>query len=594
MSVHTRAKSIAVVGAGPSGLVTCKELLQEGHTVTCFEETDSLGGVFAFRRDPHSVGVWESCRLTSSILVTSFSDYFPNWRTPVPFEHRQMQHHEYIAYLTNYSVQFDVLSKIRFHCRVSQISRCDSQSWYVTVTDSKSNEEQRLKFDAVAVCSGIHRIPCVPNLPGLTRFRGHVLHAANYKNPSSLKGKSALFIGAGESGELIAEASRYLDRSFLSLRRGVFVIPRLLNDFPNDYTGTRLLYSLPDFLSRRTDAQAQTLKRRIRILLFPVTLLRAVVIRGQQLLTARSRNKSIDKYRTQMRTTLGNSKANQLFERQDARAAKIKELIEQLRANAGGNQFETFATKTEAFVEAIIDGRCELRPSIARITPEGAVFSDGTEVEVDSIVLCTGYREATVPCLSGQVDLRRLYKNCFDPRHGETLCFIGFVRPPLGSIPPMAELQARWYAKLLSGVIRLPSAEEMDRHIQQELAGRSKYHRHVFTRLPHLVDFSTYMDDLAERIGCKPRLVDFLLKPRLLYKLYTGAFCGVQYRFRGPHSNPEMAGKVMLHCHSHAQLVRFLDLGLAQLARLIGLASFQPHLSLIGHIRKRRELGPIQ
>jgi cation diffusion facilitator CzcD-associated flavoprotein CzcO len=39
-------KRVAIVGAGPSGLVTAKELLQEGHAVTCFERTDSLGGVF--------------------------------------------------------------------------------------------------------------------------------------------------------------------------------------------------------------------------------------------------------------------------------------------------------------------------------------------------------------------------------------------------------------------------------------------------------------------------------------------------------------------------------------------------------------------
>lgn len=61
-------KHVAIVGAGAPGLVGAKELLQEGRAVTCFEKTESLGGVFKYRGEPNSVGVWESCRLTSPIL----------------------------------------------------------------------------------------------------------------------------------------------------------------------------------------------------------------------------------------------------------------------------------------------------------------------------------------------------------------------------------------------------------------------------------------------------------------------------------------------------------------------------------------------
>ena len=69
-------KHVAVVGAGPSGLVAAKELLQEGHEVTCFERDAGLGGVFRYREGPEQPGVWRTCRLTSSMLVTYFSDYF--------------------------------------------------------------------------------------------------------------------------------------------------------------------------------------------------------------------------------------------------------------------------------------------------------------------------------------------------------------------------------------------------------------------------------------------------------------------------------------------------------------------------------------
>jgi len=49
-------KRVAVIGAGPSGLVTVKELLEEGHIPTCFEPSAGLGGVFRF--DEHQGVVW--------------------------------------------------------------------------------------------------------------------------------------------------------------------------------------------------------------------------------------------------------------------------------------------------------------------------------------------------------------------------------------------------------------------------------------------------------------------------------------------------------------------------------------------------------
>ena len=37
---------ICVIGAGPSGLTTVKQLLDEGHTVRCFERGGNIGGIW--------------------------------------------------------------------------------------------------------------------------------------------------------------------------------------------------------------------------------------------------------------------------------------------------------------------------------------------------------------------------------------------------------------------------------------------------------------------------------------------------------------------------------------------------------------------
>lgn len=558
-------KHVAIVGAGPSGLVAAKELLQEGHDVTCFERDAALGGVFRYRESTDRPGVWRTCRLTSSMLVTYFSDYFPSWQTEEPFQHRHLTHEEYIDYLTAYAQDFGVLERICFNHEVIAARKTEA-GW--SVTNEGPNGVRTAVFDTLVICSGVHSEPYIPQLPGLETFQGQILHAAHYRGPESICGNSALFVGAGESGsEVLAEASPTLDRAYLSLRRGVYVLPRFVNGVPNDYNGTRLLYSLPDFMARRTDEDAREVRRRLKRWFFPIWALRRLLIQGRDFLIPRL----VAPHDT------------------NSRDSKVYRLIVHLRQIARGNLFESFATKSEAFVEAIVDGTCELREPIRRFTPSGVLFTDGSAEVVQSVVLCTGYRPATAPFLKTSVDLQALYKNCVSPAHGTSLAFIGFLRPPVGAIPPMAEMQARWFAQLTSGKIQLPDATIMRNHVERETAHRSSYFRHVHDRLPHMVDFSTYMDDLADEIGAKPNVWRLLRDPRLAYQLHAGPFCGTQFRLFGPHSRFAMAKRVLMHARSPTHVFRFLDFGLAELARLLGLKQYQARLSIIGRIRRSED-----
>jgi hypothetical protein len=57
------------------------------------------------------------------------------------------------------------------------------------------------------------------------------------------------------------------------------------------------------------------------------------------------------------------------------------------------------------------------------------------------------------------------YLHTFVPEAGESLGLIGFLRPAFGAIPPLAELQARWFALVQSGERCLPSREQMSESI---------------------------------------------------------------------------------------------------------------------------------
>src|SRR5947208_15809743 len=70
---------IAVVGAGPSGLVAAKHALEAGFDVTVFEAGDTLGGQW-HTAAAHS-GVWPGMHTNTSRAMTAFSDF------PAPAEH---------------------------------------------------------------------------------------------------------------------------------------------------------------------------------------------------------------------------------------------------------------------------------------------------------------------------------------------------------------------------------------------------------------------------------------------------------------------------------------------------------------------------
>ena len=55
----------------------------------------------------------------------------------------------------------------------------------------------------------------------------------------------------------------------------------------------------------------------------------------------------------------------------------------------------------------------------------------------------------------------QLYKNVFSPYQDHTLAFIGFVQPASGGVLSMSEMQARWWAELCRGTVKLPSKQTM-------------------------------------------------------------------------------------------------------------------------------------
>ncbi|KAF9591780.1 hypothetical protein IFM89_007110 [Coptis chinensis] len=113
-----------------------------------------------------------------------------------------------------------------------------------------------------------------------------------------------------------------------------------------------------------------------------------------------------------------------------------------------------------------------LHPQIDSLQEDGQVlFVDGTSVNADSIVYCTGY-QYSFPFLDTKgmvvVDDGRvgpLYEHTFPPSLAPSLSFVGIPRKVLGL--PFFEAQAKWIAQLLARKRTLPSVDDMMRSIRE-------------------------------------------------------------------------------------------------------------------------------
>jgi len=552
------AKRVAVVGAGPSGLVTVKELAEEGHEPICFERAADVGGVFRF--DEERGVVWESCRLTSSPLLTSFSDF--------PASADRIMHlgaGEYVQYLREYCEAFALGRHLRFETTVESVTSHPEGGWTVRVRDVAGPREEH--FDAVAICSGLHQHPHWPRIPGQESYTGSVLHGTQYRRPSQVAGKRVLVVGAGESGaDIVAEVAAYAAETVLSLRRGVAVQPRVQLGKPKDLQTSRLMNSTAHWVFQ-TRNPADDHKRRVyRWTFLPFLFVDKVL---QQL------SRFVFDFLPVLRASdLAGVRAN----------LRTRRLTRQLLRESGGTFNEQFGTKDDGFVRAMATGRCRRVSGVARFDGPRVVFDDASSFSPDVVILCTGF-DTRMPFLDGSLSTAPRFLHTFHPGIGPSLGFIGFLRPAFGAIPPIAELQARWFALLLSGRATLPTAAEMQRAIEEWGRFRVHFFRAVKGRLEHLVEHTPVCDALAEQIGCKPTWRDIRRESRRFQrKFMVGPFVPAQYRLVGPHARPEIAravieGAPIMHPLPD-RLVLYLRWKLSRtLYRLRG-AEFAPKLEL--------------
>jgi cation diffusion facilitator CzcD-associated flavoprotein CzcO len=224
---------ICVIGAGPCGLTALKNLIRAGlDNVVCYDESDTIAGTWVFNERVDRTTVYESTHIISSKDLSSFEDYpMPSDYPDFP-SHRQMR-----AYFESYARHFALGPYIRLETRVEKASLRADGRWTITLARSGRTTEE--VFDQLLVCTGHLRDPSVPTYPG--QFSGESLHSRAFKRPDRFRDKRVLVVGGGNSAcDLAVDISRVAARTCISMRRGYYIVPKIMFGRPVDVLYARL------------------------------------------------------------------------------------------------------------------------------------------------------------------------------------------------------------------------------------------------------------------------------------------------------------------------------------------------------------------
>lgn len=211
--------SIAIIGAGASGIGVAKALKAVGIDFEIIEATGRFGG--NWQPDGPSSKMYDSVHLISSRRNTQFADF------PMPESYPDYPRHNLVfAYLQSLAEHHNLQARTRFNTRVVHMDKLPAGGWLLECDDGS-----RRQYALVVVCNGLLGRPDIPQIAG--HCTAQTLHASQYRSSEQLRGKRVLVVGGGNSGcDIAVDAAQTASAAYHSTRRGYHYMPKFINGRP--------------------------------------------------------------------------------------------------------------------------------------------------------------------------------------------------------------------------------------------------------------------------------------------------------------------------------------------------------------------------
>ena len=199
---------VLVIGAGPAGINAAYALERAGIEYRIIERTQQLA--------PTWNSLYPSLRLNTS----RFFSELPGRRFPLHWgiHPTARQYHRYLVDWVK-----DQHLPIEHGIEVYRVAPREDGAWQVETSQGIET------YRAVIPATGVFDNPQLPQIEGMDRFRGDIMHSRDFRHPDQIRGKRAMVVGNGPSGTDIAVAAGQVAAggfAWLSIRSGVDLRPR--------------------------------------------------------------------------------------------------------------------------------------------------------------------------------------------------------------------------------------------------------------------------------------------------------------------------------------------------------------------------------
>jgi dimethylaniline monooxygenase (N-oxide forming) len=404
---------VCIIGAGFVGLLAAKSCLSHNLSPFILNKQPSFGGIW--RSFPGQTGIYDSLHTNTCKYVFCFSDM--PWPADAP---AYPSGGEVVSYLAAYVSKHSLAQYMHHNCEVVFVDKIGDE---YLVRWTCFDEVREKMFKAVVVASGKYSRERNP-LKSAEKYRGEILRAGIYREPSVFDGKNVVVIGNSFSGsDLAAEAGKRAESVKHVYRREMNLMRRFVREIPYHFFIAPLINNdKPHFIPTLEQWEKDYLA-------------------GIELFGDLSQFQSCCRF--------------------DEHSLK--------------NYFPKFVIYSEDYLDALREGKIEITKGNAKEFYEnGVILEDGTRIEADFVVLAAGYKWEH-PFLSDEI--KRILKNDPAQRLCQNVLYRSILHPDLprmcflsavdGVQPGEHELPAEIGIRYISGELNV-SREEMEEGLRIE------------------------------------------------------------------------------------------------------------------------------
>jgi len=332
---------IAIIGAGLQGISAGRELLQNGMTnFTIFEASDAAGGAW---HQHHYPGL--CCDVWSHSYTFSWA---PNPKASSNY----VDSYELEAYLQKCADDAGVTPHMQFNTFIAKIDLQENGQW--KLIDSNGNE---YIADAIINSMGNQHTPILPNIPGTDDFKGKSWHSTYWDHDEDLTGKKVVVVGSAAAAvQIVPEVAKSAGHLTVLQRTPNWVMPRNRSFYSNS---TKKFFSMFPFALRAVRAGQNKL----------MSIMHHAAILGHKRMDDLSKMAS-----DHLHKSIEDKSLIPLLTPSSKFGCK--------RPLVSDDYYKAFNRDN---VSLVAEGASEVRAN-------SIVTSEGTEIEADVIIYCTGYR----------------------------------------------------------------------------------------------------------------------------------------------------------------------------------------------------------